>query len=82
MPTQCCQIRHDDAISKDTVVGYMGIGHDVVLIADNRFPCLFGGRPIDCGIFPDDIVISNGESGVLTPISDVLRRGADGDELG
>ena len=54
-------------------MGNMRIGHDIVLISNNRFPFLFGRRPVDGGIFPNHIVIPDKDTGIFAPIPDILR---------
>jgi hypothetical protein len=54
------------------IMGYMGIRHDIIIIADNRYPSFLGCCPVDGYAFSDDIVIPNNDPGILPLVSYVL----------
>jgi hypothetical protein len=61
-------------------MGDMRIGHEIVIIAQYRHQILFGRGPVDCGAFPDDIVIADDNPGIFLFISRILGWQTDGDK--
>jgi hypothetical protein len=65
-------------IAYDTIVGDMGIGHEVIAIPDYGFSPAFDGPTMDCQEFPEDVLIPDFDEGFLSFIRKVLRLSADG----
>src|SRR5512137_2627988 len=59
----------------------MGVGHEEIFISDNGLPASLGRAAMEGDKFPDDILVAHLKKGLLSLVSQELRRFSDGGKL-
>jgi hypothetical protein len=71
------RIGHDDTIFDDTIVGNVGIGHEVAVMSDSRCAFVFLCASVHGNAFAEDVAIPDDYLGRRTLIGEILRFTAD-----
>src|SRR5205823_8025930 len=66
------RVRTDMAIVRD-----VRVGHEEVFVANRRLPATTGGAAVDGDEFAEEVVVADGQLGVLALVLEVLWRTAD-----
>jgi hypothetical protein len=77
MTGQIGSIGHNDIISQFTIVRYVAVGHEEVVISYDGYPDIGGRGPVDGHVFPDCIVVPDNNPSLFAFEFQVLRRCAD-----
>ncbi len=77
MTGQGCNIGHDDAVADAAVVGHVGIGHEQVVVADDRLGVSGDGAAVNGGKFADHVVVADPGPALFAPVFQILRRSTD-----
>jgi hypothetical protein len=80
MSGEGCSISHDHMIVNDAVMSDMGIGHKKIVMSNNRYPAAFLGASVDGNVFSENVIISDDQFGISSPIFQILRDITNGGE--
>jgi hypothetical protein len=69
-------VSNDDVVSQDAIVGYVGVGHDQTVTADNGFTSR-GSAAIYSNVLPNGRPVADMSGRVLSSKLEVLRFAAD-----
>ena len=75
MPGKGGNIGHNNMIADTTVMGDMAVGHNHIIIADNRFPIAVYRTPVDGNIFPNLVIVADDQLGWLLPCNGYPEEG-------
>jgi hypothetical protein len=81
MPSQRRRIGKDDLVSNLTIMGYMGIGHEEVPMANDGLSTSWRCSSIQGHKFPDDVVIPHQEKRLFSFVGEGLWRLPNGGKL-
>jgi hypothetical protein len=78
MATDRCPMEKNNVAANNTIMGDMGISHEVIAIPyDSLSPTAYRA-PMNCHEFPKNVALSDLDTGILSFIRDVLRLPSDG----
>src|SRR5512138_3476806 len=80
MTSQTRRIRKNEMAAEMTVMGNVHIGHQEILRPNGGCPTALYRRPVDCHIFPENVVVADDHLGLFAVVIQMLRRGADRDK--
>ncbi len=81
VPPQRGRIGHNHMVGDLTIMGYMSISHEKIVVSDTRGKRILYGSPVDSGEFADYVAVTDFETGLLSCILHVLRNLPNGGEL-
>src|SRR5207248_521322 len=74
---QCGVVRENRVRTDMAIVRDVRVGHEEVFVANRRLPATTGGAAVDGDEFAEEVVVADGQLGVLALVLEVLWRTAD-----
>lgn len=78
MTAERCPMQKNGFVPNDTIMGYVGIGHEVVVIPDNCLSTASDSTPMNGHEFPKSVIVSYFDTRLFSFIRKILRFSSDG----
>ena len=76
------RVDQDDLVPDPAVVGDVGVGHEIAVVADPGQAAALDRPPVDGDEFAEDVPVADPDPGLLALVADVLGLGPDRGERG